>query len=211
MTELCIPVPKNIESGDVILSRQRPPQKQFTLFELLVQRLLGRKSNDENICKIQLSIHPRKSIVAACMDGFLISLYDLQGQEWSSEVKLQHNYLEYGNILCMKWNKGSNSLLIGTTRGICVWNFGDMVLKSSPGADTTQPWIRFLPHPRNHAVNDLDSCPLGRLLVSISHDDSVPLVWDYMLGTCTSLYCLSGALGKSVTWANSGGITITAQ
>jgi WD40 repeat protein len=102
----------------------------------------------------------------------------------------------------MEWaGRDSSTLIFGVPEGISILRF-DSRESISP---------THLAHPQGRSVSQIAVAPHGRLVATLSRGDSFILVWDIILGTSTSVYCLQAAFDSDLSWSPSGNHIIIGQ
>jgi WD40 repeat protein len=198
--DIALPDAEALQYSETLLDRrnrgQVPESARLSSVWKTVQKFIRRE--DMHYDRVPLmAVHPGKGVICVTRGACLL-LYFIKSSQWSEQQSF-HNEAEHGVMLSMKWSFSTNTLFVGTSKGICVWFFED--IEPSEGK---LPWMRFLCHPKGLSVDDLMPCPTGSQVAAVSKRERQLMIWDYVVGSSTPLYCFNGSLGHSVAWSPDG-------
>jgi WD40 repeat protein len=102
--------------------------------------------------------------------------------------------------LCMTWLPFSDTLLVGTLSGVCLWRIFALSMQESE-----QSWMSYLPTPNHHETDFIQPSPFGRFFATACKRDRVIYIWDSYYLTSTTLFCLSStSCVSSMEWSADG-------
>ncbi len=130
------------------------------------------------------------------LDHPLCEVYLNSNGEWLSPSLYHH--VQGKMVLSMCWLPCSDSLVVGTNEGVCVWRIFGMAVE-----DNEQSWMSFSRNPNGSSVDYLQCSPQGRLFVTASHFDDGIHIWDSYLLTATSL-SLGNFETRAMEWSPDG-------